>query len=81
MACGVPAVVSGIVGCGPDLIDPGVTGAVFPCGDVTALARAIEAVLHADRDEQRRLVARRISTYSPAAAAQGVIEGAAALRR
>jgi glycosyltransferase involved in cell wall biosynthesis len=81
MACGVPAVVSDVVGCAPDLIEPGVTGEVFPCGDVTALARAIEAVLHADRDEQRRLVARRIATYSPAAAAQGVIEGAAALRR
>ena len=81
MACGVPAVVSDVVGCAPDLIEPGVTGEVFPGGDVSALARAIEVVLHADRDEQRRLVASRIGTYSPAAAAQGVIESAAALQR
>lgn len=81
MACGVPAVVSDMVGCVPDLIEPGVTGEVFPYGDVAALARAIEAVLRADRDEQRRLVASRIAAYSPAAAAQGVIKGAAALRR
>jgi glycosyltransferase involved in cell wall biosynthesis len=38
MACGLPAIVSDRVGCHPDLIVPGETGAVFPCGDVEALA-------------------------------------------
>ena len=42
MACGVPAVVSDAVGCGPDLIEPGRTGATFPFGDIAALAAAIE---------------------------------------
>ena len=81
MACGLPAVVSDAVGCAPDLIEPGTTGEVFPRDDVAALARAIEAVLRVDREEQSRQVARRIAAYSPAAAAQGIIEGAAALRR
>ncbi len=30
MACGIPAVVSDAVGCGPDLVEPGVTGEVVP---------------------------------------------------
>ncbi|MBS0219592.1 MAG: glycosyltransferase family 4 protein [Proteobacteria bacterium] len=81
MACGAPAIVSDVVGCAPDLIQPGVTGEIFPCGDVPALAQAIETVLRTDREEQSRQVARRISAYSPAAAARGIFEGAAALRR
>jgi glycosyltransferase involved in cell wall biosynthesis len=38
MACGVPAIVSDRVGCGPDLVRPGETGMIFPAGDVSALA-------------------------------------------
>lgn len=38
MACGLPAIVSDQVGCHPDLIRPDETGAVFPCGNITALA-------------------------------------------
>lgn len=41
MACGLPAVVSDQVGCAVDLVHAGETGAVFPCGDVTALARLL----------------------------------------
>lgn len=41
MACGVPAIVSGQVGCGSDLVSDGVTGAIFPMGDVDALARRL----------------------------------------
>lgn len=44
MACGKPALVSSRVGCGPDLITPGQTGAVFPFGDVPALAAQITAL-------------------------------------
>jgi glycosyltransferase involved in cell wall biosynthesis len=36
-ACGVPSVVSGAVGCAPDLIDEGLTGFTYPLGDVSAL--------------------------------------------
>lgn len=41
MACGRPAIVSDRVGCGPDLVIDGLTGFVFPCGDVDALAERI----------------------------------------
>jgi len=38
MACGLPAIASDQVGCHPDLIISNQTGAVFPFGDVQALA-------------------------------------------
>lgn len=38
MACGVPCLVSDQVGCGPDMIIADKTGAVFPIGDLEALA-------------------------------------------
>ncbi len=41
MVCGLPAIVSDRVGCGPDLVEPGVTGAVFPFGDIPALAKQL----------------------------------------
>lgn len=41
MACGRPALVSDRVGCGPDLIQEGVTGWTFPFGDVPALAQRL----------------------------------------
>lgn len=80
MACGVPAVVSDAVGCGPDLVEPGVTGAVFPLGDTAALAAGIETVLAFDRDRTRRALAERMETYSPARAAQGIAGAASALK-
>ena len=79
MACGVPAVVSDAVGCGPDLVEPGVTGAVAALGDVASLAAAIASTLALDPDAMRRALAERMATYSPARAAEGVLEAAAAL--
>ena len=38
MACGLPAIVSDQVGSGPDLVDHGRTGLVFPLDQVSALA-------------------------------------------
>lgn len=80
MACGVPAIVSDRVGCGPDLIVPGKTGATFPCGDVPALAAAIETVLAFDARTCRESLADRMEIYSPGRAAEGIIEGANSLR-
>lgn len=80
MACGVPAVVSDSVGCGPDLVAPGATGATFPCGDVPALAAAIEAVLGIDARTCRESLAARMNVYSPARSAEGIIEGANSLQ-
>jgi glycosyltransferase involved in cell wall biosynthesis len=81
MACGLPAVVSDAVGCGPDLVEEGGTGAVFPLGDVEALARAIERTLALDPARSRESVGARIALYSPRRTAQGIINAAAALRR
>jgi len=38
MASGLPALVSDMVGCGPDLVIPGETGDVFSAGDYQMLA-------------------------------------------
>ena len=43
MACQLPAIVSDQVGCGPDLVLEGKTGAIFPLGDIDALAEKIIA--------------------------------------
>lgn len=73
MACGLPAVVSNVVGCGPDLVHDGATGARFPVGDVAALARAIERALPLrTRPETQDALARLMARYSLAAAATGV---------
>jgi glycosyltransferase involved in cell wall biosynthesis len=80
MACGVPAVVSDTVGCGPDLIDAGRTGAVFPMGNVTALAEAIRTTLALEPSSVRRYLDKKMAAYSPASAARGIIDGASALR-
>jgi glycosyltransferase involved in cell wall biosynthesis len=48
MASGLPAIVSDQVGCHPDLIEPGVTGYTFPCGDSAALAVRLQQMM-ADR--------------------------------
>jgi glycosyltransferase involved in cell wall biosynthesis len=79
MACGVPAAVSEAVGCAPDLVENGVTGATFADGDVAGCARAVESVLALDVTAVRRRLAERMAIYSPARAADGIVEAALAL--
>jgi len=45
MACGVPAIVSDRVGCGPDLVLEGQTGEIFPWGDRARLAELLADVV------------------------------------
>lgn len=45
MAAGLPLITTDRVGGSADLIEPGGNGFVVPAGDVTALARAIEAIV------------------------------------
>lgn len=79
MACGTPAVVSDAVGCGPDLVEPGRTGATFPLGDVAALASAIDNVLSFDAAATRRHVAAKMALYTPARAATAIVDAATTL--
>lgn len=76
MVCGVPAVVSDVVGCGPDLIDPKATGAIFRQGDVSAMARAIESVFALDPQTCRDRLAALMEVYSPERAAESIVAGA-----
>ncbi len=74
MACGTPCVVSDACGCAPDMIVPGVSGAVFEAGNVEALASAIQGVL--DAALPRQPVQDKAAAYSVAAAATGVLAAA-----
>jgi glycosyltransferase involved in cell wall biosynthesis len=42
MACSRPCIVSDQVGCGPDLIEEGRTGAIFPMGEVESFAAILQ---------------------------------------
>ncbi len=66
MACGVSAIITDKVGCGPDLIGALGTGSVYPVGDIAALASALGAYTK-DRDLARSRGAsarKHIATYS-----------------
>jgi glycosyltransferase involved in cell wall biosynthesis len=81
MVCGLPAVVSDAVGCGPDLVEEGRTGAVFRLGDTASFARAIERVLALDPARSRAAISSKMALYSPSRTAEGIIDAATALRR
>jgi len=81
MACGRPAIVSDKVGCGPDLVIPGQTGAIFPLGDVEALANAM---IEVTQDPVRLAwmsanANRKIQDYSVPRAVDGVVQCLAAV--
>jgi glycosyltransferase involved in cell wall biosynthesis len=71
LAAGLPCVVSDQVGCAPDLVTPGVTGEVYPAGDVAALAAALARVLAAARNMADACRA-RAAEFSFAAATAGL---------
>ena len=75
MATGLPCVVSDRVGCGPDLVVPGVTGDVVPFGDVPALSAALQKLRKA-RDAGADFSAAcrgRVALYSHEAATTGLV--------
>jgi glycosyltransferase involved in cell wall biosynthesis len=70
---GVPAVVSAGVGCGPDLVEPGVTGEVCATGSADELASAIERAMGWMGTEGVRERCRaRVGAYSVERAAEGI---------
>lgn len=79
LACGTPIIVSNSVGCAADLAADGEAGRVFPMGDTVALSHAVATLL--DAPPACAAVARVSSRYSLTAAAQGVEEALASVRR
>jgi glycosyltransferase involved in cell wall biosynthesis len=80
MACARPCIVSDRVGCGPDLVIPQETGAIFPLGDVNALANSmLEFAGNPERMILMGLEARsRLRNYSVETAVDGIIQSLAA---
>ena len=76
MACRLPAIVSDRVGCGPDLVESGVTGFVFPFGNIPALSACLVAMA-ADRAKAASMgheAEVRIGSYSVENAAKATIQ-------
>ena len=71
LACGTPCAVSDACGCGPDMIVDGITGKVFPAGDVPALVSAIAQCILIPRESSA--IRAHSERYSVAAAATGVL--------
>jgi glycosyltransferase involved in cell wall biosynthesis len=67
MLCGCPVILSDAVPGRLDLVKTGETGIIYPCGDVTALALAMRAILNDNRllNELSRAARRRMETWSP----------------
>jgi glycosyltransferase involved in cell wall biosynthesis len=74
LATGLPCVVSDQVGCAPDLITEGETGAIFPVGNVSALAAALRGVWKQRQDQYDFATACRVrvARYSFAVATAGL---------
>ena len=66
MACGLPAIVSDSVGCGPDLVTDTQTGYTFPTGNSSALADCIKALILRKRSGYnfQTAVRAKINNYS-----------------
>jgi len=74
MASGLPCIVSDRVGCGPDLIESGSTGDIYPMGDAGALAALMGR--YADSGTltaMGRNATRKIESYSVPAAATALL--------
>jgi glycosyltransferase involved in cell wall biosynthesis len=79
---GLPCVVSEDVGCAPDLIVPGQTGAVFETGSVAGLAACLQRSLDlVGRPDVQELCRRQVSGYTTERAAEGIAKAYAALVR
>jgi glycosyltransferase involved in cell wall biosynthesis len=81
MACGLPIVASDLVGCVPDLVREGESGAVFRACDPGALADALQPLVEqpALRAQLGNGARRLIAGYDLAAAADGIVAAASAV--
>ena len=75
MICGTPAIASDRVGAGYDLIENGVTGFVYPCGDVKALSDILNRILldRAHLKEVSDAARTRMQSWSPRENAEATV--------
>lgn len=76
MACGLPAIVSDAVGCAPDLIEEGLTGFTYPCGEAPSLAnRLAETFTLVDRRHSfQAALDGKLACYNVERAIKGTLE-------
>ena len=75
MACGLPAIVSDQVGCGPDLVREGETGFIFPCRDTRALSDAMLKFFQIPNKTRLGENAKKhVMKYSVSQAADGILK-------
>lgn len=82
MHLGVPCLVSDLVGCQRDLVQPGETGWMFPAEDHAALAATLQAALRTPPAEHARLVRNvrtRIAGYTYRQTSDGLLAALASL--
>jgi glycosyltransferase involved in cell wall biosynthesis len=79
MHLGVPCIVSDRVGCQEDLVTDGVTGWVFAAEDPAQLRARLAEALAADRTALQPAIAARISGYTYARAAAGLLDALASV--
>jgi glycosyltransferase involved in cell wall biosynthesis len=76
MICGCPAVVSDRVGAKYDLVREGLTGSIFPCGEVDALAATMRSLL-TDRPRLAKMGAaarERLKSWTPEMNVESFVE-------
>jgi glycosyltransferase involved in cell wall biosynthesis len=81
MACGLSAVVSDRVGCQADLVEPGITGEMFPLGDGAALADCLRrlAANPTRRAAMAEAARQRVAGYGIEQMVAGTVEALAAV--
>jgi glycosyltransferase involved in cell wall biosynthesis len=81
MSCSLPCLVSDAVGCAPDLVHEGLTGATFPVGDVKILSELLarHAANPAVLISWGKLARQRVADYSLNAAVEGLLMALAAV--
>jgi glycosyltransferase involved in cell wall biosynthesis len=83
MACSVPCFVSDKVGCGPDMVINGETGAVFPLGDTKALGALLSKFAEDEKqmDWMREQARKQAQKYKVGVAVDRVVEAVETVAR
>ncbi|MBF0136482.1 MAG: glycosyltransferase family 4 protein [Magnetococcales bacterium] len=81
MCCGVPVLLSDQVGCGPDLVEPDVTGWIFPARNKTALVERLRLAMQPQVDLKKMGAAaqQKIQSWNLLQARDGIIQAIQAI--